>query len=195
MPPWAIALIIVGAVFLLFFLWFFASYNRLVRGRVQCKNAWKQIDVQLKRRYDLIPNLVEVVKDYMSFEKETLENVTKARNVAMAAAGQGPAAAARAEAGLTSALSGLYAVMEGYPELKANQNVSQLMEELSSTENKIAYSRQFYNDTVMRYNTATQVVPTNIVAGICGFQQEEYFGLDEDAPEREAPKVDLSPDK
>ena len=191
MPAWAIVLIVLGAVFFLLLLWFFAAYNRLVRGRVQCRNAWKQIDVQLKRRYDLIPNLVEVVKDYMAFEKETLEKVTQARNVALAAAGKGPAAQARAEAGLTAALQGLYAVMENYPELKANQNVSQLMEELTSTENKIAYARQFYNDAVMRYNTACQVVPTNIVASVAGFQLEEYFGLDEEAPERQAPRVDL----
>jgi LemA protein len=158
-----------------------------VRLRNQVKNAWSQIDVQLKRRHDLIPNLVEVVKDYMSYEQEVLENVTKARNVAMAASG--PGEAARAEAGLTRALAGLYAVMENYPDLKANQNVSQLQEELTSTENKVAFARQFYNDSVMTYNTRTEVVPTNIVANMAGFKKEEFFEAPEE--EKEVPKVDL----
>lgn len=179
-------LIIVG-VLVIIVLWFVAAYNGLVRLRNGVRNAWSQIDVQLKRRHDLIPNLVEVVKDYMSYEKEVLENVTKARAVAMGA--RTPGEAARAEAGLTRALAGLYAVMENYPDLKANQNVSQLQEELASTENKIAFARQYYNDSVMRYNTRTESIPTNIVAGIGGFQKEEFFEAPEE--EKEVPKVDL----
>jgi len=178
---------IVLGVVVVIILWFVAAYNGLVRARNNVKNAWAQIDVQLKRRHDLIPNLVEVVKDYMGYEQEVLQNVTKARSVAVAA--QGPAEAARAEAGLTRALAGLYAVMENYPDLKANQNVSQLQEELTSTENKVAFARQYYNDSVMVYNTKTEVIPTNIIAGIAGFQRAEFF----EAPEEEkaVPKVDL----
>ena len=168
-------------------LWFMAAYNGLVRLRNQVKNAWSQIDVQLKRRHDLIPNLVEVVKDYMGYEQEVLENVTKARNVAMGASG--PGEAARAEAGLSRALTGLYAVMENYPDLKANQNVSQLQEELTSTENKIAFARQAYNESVMVYNTRTEVIPTNIIANMAGFKKEEFFEAPEE--EKEVPKVDL----
>ena len=179
-------LIALGIVVLLI-LWFIAAYNGLVRLRNNVRNAWAQIDVQLKRRHDLIPNLVEVVKDYMGYEQEVLQNVTKARSVAVAA--QGPAAAAAAEAGLTRALAGLYAVMENYPELKANQNVSQLQEELTSTENKIAFARQYYNDSVMVYNTKTEVIPTNIIAGIAGFQKAEFFQVPEE--EKAVPKVNL----
>ncbi len=184
-----IGAIVVGVIFVLLLLWGFAAYNGLIRLRVQVKNAWSQIDVQLKRRHDLIPNLVEVVKDYMAFEQETLQNVTMARNVAMAASGKGVGAQGKAEGALSGALAGLYAVMENYPELKANQNVSQLQEELTSTENKVAFSRQFYNDSVMRYNTRCQVVPTNIVAGIGGFQKAEFFEIEEG--EKAVPKVDL----
>ena len=179
-------LIALGVVVLIL-LWFMAAYNGLVRLRNGVRNAWSQIDVQLKRRHDLIPNLVEVVKDYMSFEQEVLENVTKARNVAMGA--NTPGDAAKAEAGLTRALNGLYAVMENYPDLKANQNVSQLQEELTSTENKIAFARQYYNDSVMTYNTRTQVMPTNIVANLTGFTQEQFFQTAEE--EKEVPKVNL----
>jgi len=185
----AIAGIVVGVVALLLILGAVAAYNGLVRLRVQVKNAWSQIDVQLKRRHDLIPNLVEVVKDYMAFEQETLQNVTMARNVAMAASGKGVGAQAKAEGALSGALAGLYAVMENYPELKANQNVSQLQEELTSTENKVAFSRQFYNDSVMRYNTRCQVVPTNIIASIGGFQKAEFFEIEEG--EKAVPKVNL----
>ena len=164
------------------------AYNGLVRLRNQVKNAWSQIDVQLKRRYDLIPNLVEVVKDYMSYEQETLENVTKARNLAMQA--QGPADQAKAEAQVQQALSNLYVVMENYPDLKANQNVADLTEELTSTENKIAFARQHYNDSVTTYNTRIQLFPTAIVANMTGFKEEQLFLL-EDEEQREAPKVDL----
>ncbi len=179
-------LIALGIVVLLI-LWFVGSYNGLVRARNNVRNAWSQIDVQLKRRHDLIPNLVEVVKDYMGYEQEVLQNVTKARSVAVAA--QGPAQAAVAEAGLTRALAGLYAVMENYPDLKANQNVSQLQEELTSTENKIAFARQYYNDSVMVYNTRTEVIPTNIIANMCSFQKAEFFQAPEE--EKAVPKVDL----
>ena len=169
-------------------IWLIMAYNGLVRRRNQVKNAWAQIDVQLKRRYDLIPNLVEVVKDYMSYEQETLENITKARNLAMGA--QTPGEAAKADAQMSSALNGLYMVMENYPDLKANQNVSELQEELTSTENKIGFARQFYNDTVTAYNTRIQVFPTVIVANMTGFKEEELFLL-EDEGQREVPKVDL----
>jgi LemA protein len=182
-----IAVWIILGIIVVLILWFVAAYNGLVRLRNEVRNAWAQIDVQLKRRHDLIPNLVEVVKDYMGYEQEVLQNVTKARNVALAA--QGPGEAARAEAGLSRALAGLYAVMENYPDLKANQNVSQLQEELTSTENKIGFARQYYNDAVMRYNTRTEVIPTNIIANMAGFRKEEFF----EAPEEEkaVPKVDL----
>jgi LemA protein len=179
-------LIVLGIVVVII-LWFIAAYNGLVRARNNVRNAWSQIDVQLKRRHDLIPNLVEVVKDYMGYEQEVLQNVTKARNVAMAA--RGPAEAATAEAGLSRALTGLYAVMENYPDLKANQNVSQLQEELTSTENKIAFARQYYNDSVMVYNTKTEVIPTNFVANMAGFKKEEFFKAPEE--EKEVPKVNL----
>lgn len=169
---------------------FISAYNGLVRLRNHVKNAWAQIDVQLKRRWDLIPNLVETVKDYLSYEKETLENVTKARNVAMSASGQGAGAASRAEAGLTSALQGLYVVMENYPDLKANTNVLSLQEELTGTENKISFARQFYNDCVMRYNTKLETIPTNIIGGMFNFRKEDFFEL-VDQEQRAVPKVSL----
>ncbi len=179
--------ILIGIV-VLFVLYFVAAYNGLVRARNLVKNAWAQIDVQLKRRYDLIPNLVEVVKDYMGYEQETLQNVTKARNLAMQA--QGPADQAKAEAQVQQALSNLYVVMENYPDLKANQNVADLMEELTSTENKIGFARQHYNDAVTTYNTKIQLFPTVIIANMTGFKEEQLFLL-EDEEQREAPKVDL----
>jgi len=189
-----IALAIIGIVIffiIVLVLVVIAMYNGLVRLKLEVKNAWSQIDVQLKRRHDLIPNLVEAAKGYMSFERETLEKVVQARSAAVGAVGKGPAAQAAVEGQLSAALRGFYAVMENYPDLKANQNVMQLQEELTSTENKIAFSRQFYNDSVMRYNTSCQTVPTNIIAGMFGFQQAEFFEL-EDKEERTAPKVDLS---
>jgi len=182
-----IAGLVLLAIVVVVVLWFVTAYNGLVRMRNEVKNAWAQIDVQLKRRHDLIPNLVEVVKDYMGYEQETLQNVTKARNLAMGA--NTPGESAKAEAGLSKALSNLYVVMENYPDLKANQNVSQLQEELTSTENKIAFARQYYNDGVMRYNTKTEVIPTNIVANMAGFKKEEFFEAPEE--EKEVPKVDL----
>jgi LemA protein len=162
-------------------------YNRLVSIRNQVDNAWRQIDVQLKRRHDLIPNLVEVVKDYMSYEQETLQKVIEARNMAVKATT--PAAAIAAENTLTGAMGRLFAVMENYPDLKANQNVSRLMEELTGTENKIAFARQFYNDSVMSLNNAVQTFPSNLIAGPFNFKIGTYFEVPE--TEKEAPKVDL----
>ncbi|MBE0428607.1 MAG: LemA family protein [Thermoleophilia bacterium] len=181
------ALIVIIAIVILLAGGIMVIYNSLIRLRNRVDNAWKQIDVQLKRRYDLIPNLVEVVKDYMSYEKEVLENVTRARAQAMQA--QGPAESGRAENMLTGALKSLFAVAENYPELKANQNVSQLQEELTSTENRIAFARQLYNDVVMAYNNRTQVMPSNIVASIFGFKAREYFAVPEE--EKETVRVKL----
>jgi LemA protein len=162
-------------------------YNRLVAIRNQVGNAWKQIDVQLKRRHDLIPNLVEVVKDYMSYEQETLKQVIEARNQAVKA--PTPAAAMQAENALSGAMGKLFAVMEAYPDLKANQNVGRLMEELTGTENKISFARQFYNDSVMSLNNMVQSFPSNMIAGMFGFQPGTYFEVPE--AETAAPKVDL----
>ena len=183
-------LIIVGIIILvLLFIvlgWFFGTYNTLVRLRNQAKNAWAQIDVQLKRRHDLIPNLVETVKGYAKHEKGTLEAVIEARSKAVNASGVGNQAAAEGE--LSGALSRLMVVVEQYPDLKANQNFMQVQEELTSTENKISFARQAYNDQVMFYNTKTQMVPSNIVAGIGHFEQMELFEL-KDEEQREAPSV------
>jgi len=174
------------AVVVALVLWFVADYNKLVRGRQEVKNAWSQIDVQLKRRHDLIPNLVESVKGYMAHERETLENVTKARQQAVSATGIGEKA--QAENMLTQTLRSLFAVVERYPELRANQNVLALQEELTSTENRISFARQFYNDQTMRLNTMIESVPTNVVAGMTGFQKVEFFEI-EDTAHREAPQV------
>ena len=163
-------------------------YNGLVRLRNYVKNAWAQIDVQLKRRHDLIPNLVETVKGYAKHEKDTLENVIKARSQAVQAGGSGAAAQGQAEQALTGALGRLMLVVEQYPDLKANQNFLGLQEELTSTENKIGFARQAYNDQVMHYNTKIQSVPTNIVAGMFKFTEEEFFEL-EDQAAREVPQV------
>jgi LemA protein len=164
-------------------------YNTLIRLRRRCDNGWAQIDVQLKRRYDLIPNLVETAKGYMKHEKEVLENVTKARQQAIDASGVKNQA--QAENFLTSTLRSLFAVVENYPELKANENMLALQEELVSTENKISFARQHYNDCVMTYNTKTETVPSNIIASMFGFKEREFFELEE-AEQREAPKVDFS---
>jgi LemA protein len=166
---------------------FVGSYNGLVTLRNQVKNGWQQIGVQLKRRHDLIPNLVEVVKDYMGYEQETLEKVIKARNAAVGATGV--AGAAAAEGALSGALRSLFAVVEQYPQLKANENVGRLQEELTSTENRIAFARQFYNDLVMRYNTKLQVIPTNVLANLFGFREEPFFEVPE--AEQQPIKVDL----
>ena len=164
-----------------------ASYNGLVSLRNQVRNAWQQIGVQLKRRHDLIPNLVEVVKDAMGYEQETLEKVIRARNQALSATSV--AGTAAAEGALTGALRSLFAVVESYPQLKANESVTRLQEELTSTENRIAFARQFYNDMVMRYNTKIQVVPTNILASMFAFKEEAFFEVPE--AEQQPVKVDL----
>ncbi|MBN1164930.1 MAG: LemA family protein [Candidatus Krumholzibacteriota bacterium] len=164
-------------------------YNTLIRLRKRCDNGWAQIDVQLKRRYDLIPNLVETAKGYMKHEREVLENVTRARQQAIDVSGVKNQA--QAENMLTSTLRTLFAVAENYPDLKANTNMLALQEELVSTENKISFARQHYNDCVMVYNTKTETVPSNIIAGMFGFSQREFFELEDEA-QREAPRVDFS---
>lgn len=166
--------------------WFVLTYNSLVALRNRVKNAWSQIDVQLKRRHDLIPNLVETVKGYAGHEKSALEGVTQARAAATNA--QGIGASARAEGELSNALSRLLMVAEQYPDLKANTNFLSLQEELASTENRIGFSRQHFNDSVMGYNNKVQSFPANIVAGMFNFEQEEFFELD-NAAARETPKV------
>lgn len=192
-----IVLAVIGGLLLIFVI---GQYNALIVLRNRFKNAFAQIDVQLKRRYDLIPNLVETAKAYMQHESKTLEAVTAARNIAQTAGGRaaanpGDPAAMRelagAEAGLTGALGRLLAVAENYPDLKANQNMMQLTEELTSTENKVAFARQAYNDSVMAYNTKREVFPTNIIAGIFNFAAAELFQVD-NAAERQAPKVSFS---
>src|SRR5579871_6744184 len=192
---WIVLLVIVGIVLI-----FISTYNRLVTARNAFKNAFAQIDVQLTRRYDLIPNLVETVKGYIKHERETLEAVVNARNAAYAglktaASDPGNAAAVRQLSGadqqLGGALGRLLAVAESYPDLKANQNMMQLSEELTSTENKVAFARQAYNDAVMSYNNAREVFPSSLVAGMFGFQPAQP--LDIAKPEaREAPKVSFS---
>jgi len=183
----AVIVVIVIVVILAIALW--ATYNGLVRRRNQVDNAWSQIDVQLKRRHDLIPNLVESVKGYMQFEQDTLTKVTNARAAAVAAGAQGPAAQAQAENTLTNTLRSLFAVVENYPDLKANQNVISLQEELTTTENKISFARQFYNDSVMSYNTQIQSFPANTIAGMFNFSARQFF--EGDAADKEVPKVDL----
>ncbi len=199
----SVTLIVLGVLLLVILAlaaWVAGIYNTLVALRNRFKNAFAQIDVQLKRRYDLIPNLVETAKGYMKHERETLEAVIKARNIAVGAA---QAAAANpadsnamknlmgAEAGLGGALSRLLVVSEQYPDLKANQNMMQLTEELTSTENKISFARQAYNDSVMSYNTARETFPNVIFAGMFGFLPAELFRI-EDATERNAPKVSFA---
>ncbi len=200
MIPLLIALGVLLLILVVIGLWAVGIYNGLVTLRNRFKNAFAQIDVQLKRRYDLIPNLVETAKGYLKHERETLEAVIKARNIAAAAA---QAAAANpadanavrgllsAEAGLGGALSRLMVVSEAYPDLKANQNMMQLTEELTSTENKISFARQAYNDSVMTYNTRRETFPAVLVAGALGFHPAELFKID-DPTERNAPKVQFS---
>jgi LemA protein len=183
MVSWVILAIIIVVAFYLAL-----AYNSLVRLRNQVDNSWRQIDVQLKRRHDLIPNLVEAVKGYMQFERDTLTQVVDARARAISAPTQG--ARLEAENQITAGLGRLLAVMENYPQLKSDQNVLQLQEQLTTTENQIAYSRQAYNDGVMRLNTQIESFPTNIIATQFGFRTADYFKV---APEDQAlPKVDLS---
>lgn len=184
--------LILLAVIVLFVFFAISVYNRLVSLKNQVANAWKQIDVQLKRRHDLIPNLINTVKGAMNFERETLEAVISARNKAIAVSTSGSVAAtAAAETQLTGALSRLLAVVEAYPDLKATANVSQLQEELTATENKIGFSRQLYNDTATQYNTAQQTFPTMLFAGMAGASPAGLWEITDDA-ERAVPQVDLS---
>ena len=178
---------IILAIAILIVAWFVLAYNKLIRMRNQVKNAWHQIDVQLKRRHDLIPNLVEVVKGYMAHEQDTLTKVIEARNMAMNA--KGPEAQAKAENFLTESLKSLFAVVERYPDLKANQNAAALQEELTGTENKISFARQFFNDSVMVFNNTIQTIPSNFVASMFNFRQEEYFKADE--ADRAVPSASL----
>jgi|SRR5579859_5169208 len=187
-----IALIVVAVIVL--FLVF--TYNGLVRLRNMVDEAWNQISVQLKRRHDLIPNLVEAVKGYMEFEQSTLTKVVEARNAAVSAQAAGPAAAgqsAQAENILTGALRQLFALVENYPQLKANENVMQLQEQLTTTENQIGFSRQHYNSTVREFNTAIQTFPNVILAGMFGFKGRDYFQVQEE--DTAVPQVDLSLNK
>lgn len=181
-----IALVVIVAVLVIAFI---AMYNSIVSLMKRVDNAWAQIDVQLKRRADLIPNLIETVKGYAKFEKSVLTEVTKARTAILSA--KSPKEAAKGENMLAGALKSVFAVAESYPTLKANENFKSLQEELASTENKVAFARQFYNDTVMRWNTAIVVFPTNIVAGMFGVAKErEYFEVEEEA--KKSVKVDFS---
>jgi LemA protein len=184
-PVWIAVLVVIGLLVVVAIV----MYNGLVSRRVETQNAYSQIDVQLKRRYDLIPNLVETVKGYATHERETFENVVKARTAAMNATGVADKAAAENQ--LTGTLKTLFAVAEAYPELKANQNFLALQEELSATENRIGFSRQHYNDVVSQYNTTLMSFPANILAGMFGFRPAEFFQLDaaEAAAVRQAPKV------
>jgi len=184
-----IPLLIFVVVLIVIVAWVVGMYNGLVRLRNQVKEAWAQVDVQLKRRFDLIPNLMETVKGYMKHERETLEAVTQARAAISGATTIGERG--QAESGLTAALGRLFAVSESYPDLKASQNFLALQEELTSTENKISFSRQFYNNSVMDLNNKVQMFPSNIIAGMFNFSQEEFFELTEEA-QREAPKVDFT---
>jgi LemA protein len=175
-----------GVVFLVV-AWLIWTYNGLVALKHQIQNAWKQIDVQLKRRYDLIPNLIETVKGYMKFEQDTLQKVIDARSRAMASSGVKETA--EAQTALTQSLGKIFVLMENYPELKTNQNVLGLQEELTTTENQLAFARQYYNDLVMRFNMRQEVFPSNIIAGIFRFQPSEFFSVPE--AERAVPRVDL----
>lgn len=181
-------LIILIAVIALIVIWAVVAYNGLVSLKNQVENGWRQIDVQLKRRYDLIPNLVSTVKGAMEFEKETLTRVIEARGKAMGATGVKEKGAA--ENMLTEALGRLFMLVENYPDLKSNKNILQLQEELTSTENRIGFARQFYNDIVAQFNTKQSVFPSLLIASVFGFEKSEYFQADEKS--RETPRVDLS---
>lgn len=180
--------LLVLALFVLAGLWLATVFNSLIFYKHETLNAWKQIDIQLKRRYDLIPNLVETVKGVMQYEKDTLTKVVEARTRAVCA--QGVADKAVQENMLTGALRQLFALVENYPQLKSNQNVSKLQEELTSTENRIGFSRQFYNDIATKFNIAQQTFPTNLIAGMLGFKLAELFEVKDEA-QKDAPKVNL----
>ncbi len=182
---WILPLAFVALVIL----WWIGTYNGLVSRRNETKNAWSQIDVQLKRRYDLIPNLVETAKGYMKHERETLEAVIKARQACVDLRGAGDIGGlVKAEGALAGTLRQLFAVAENYPDLKANQNMLQVQEELTSTENRVGFARQAYNDAVLRYNNACEQFPGSIIAGMSGFKQAEFFEVDSQ-DERKAVKV------
>ena len=181
-----VALIVLLVLVLAVTGWFFGVYNSVIKSSQQVKNGWSQIDVQLKRRHDLIPNLVETAKGYMAHEKDTLEGVIKARQQAVDASSIKDKQ--QAENFLSSTLRSLFAVTENYPNLKADQHMAKIQEELTSTENKISFARQYYNDEVARFNTLIQTVPNNIVAGMCNFKNADFFEI-EDVAQREAPKV------
>ena len=185
------ALYIIIGIIALLIIFIAANDTGLVGLRNQVRNAWAQIDVQLKRRYDLIPNLMETVKGYMKHERETLEAVTNARNLAQSASGASVGERSKIEGELSGALSRLMVVVENYPDLKANQNFLALQEELTSTENKIGFSRQYYNDSVLRLNNKVQMLPSNMVAAMTGFKTGEFFEVTATA-EREAPKVSFT---
>ncbi|HEX5014268.1 MAG TPA: LemA family protein [Candidatus Limnocylindrales bacterium] len=184
---WGLIIAIVVVIAIVVFI--VGLYNGLVQKRLRIDEAFAQIEVQLKRRHDLIPNLVNAVKGYMGFEQKVLTDVTNARAAAVAAGAQGPAAQAQAENALTSTLRSLFAVVENYPELKANQNVLELQEQLTTTENQISFSRQHYNATVLDYNTAIATVPSNFIAGLFGFKPREFFDAEPEAAQ--TPVVDL----
>jgi LemA protein len=184
-----VAAIIVIVIVVLIVLVFVAGYNGLVRLRNRIDSAWSQIGVQLERRHDLIPNLIETVKGYAAHEKSTLEGVVEARNAAIQAKSAGPEQQAQAENVLTGALKSLFALAEAYPDLKANQSFLSLQEELTSTEDRIAYARQFYNDSVMKYDNKIQSIPSNVIAGMFGFKSREYFQAEQGATE--VPKVEF----
>lgn len=179
--------VIWGIVFVLG-IWIISTYNTLTALRLRVQNAWRQIDVQLKRRYDLIPNLVETVKGYMQHEQDTLQKVIEARNQAMVS--KGVKETAEAQNALTQSLGKVFALMESYPDLKANKNAADLQEELTTTENQIAFARQYYNDLVTQYNTKQQVFPSNMLAGFFRFQPSEFFSVPEG--EKAVPRVNLT---
>ena len=181
---------VIGGIVAVFFIWVIWAYNAFIRAKNQVENAWSQIDVQLKRRTDLIPNLINTVKGYAKHEKTVLENVTNARASLMSAQKSGdPKKAAQADGELAGALKSLFAVSENYPDLKASQNFQQLQEELTGTENKVAASRQYYNDMVQEYQVRKQSFPTNIIAGVFNFGDKEFFDIPEG--EKEVPKVEF----
>ena len=193
MSPMAIAVIIIVVVAVILVLWAIAIYNNLVTVRNRVANGWAQIDVQLKQRSDLIPNLVQTVKGYAAHESKVFTQVTEARSQVVAAAADPnvtTAQRAQAEQGLTRALLNLRATAEAYPQLQANQNFMDLQQQLSRLEEKIAYSRQFYNDVVLKFNTMLQTVPSNIIAGLFHFVEAQYFQTDED--DRQVPQVSFN---
>lgn len=177
--------IVIGAIILILVIWFFGTYNKLISLRNKKDDQWSQIEVQLKRRADLIPNVVETVKGYAKHEKDTFEEVIKARNTYVSA--KTPEEEMKASGAVTEALSKLFALSENYPELKANQNFLSLQNDLKDTEDKISYARQFYNDSVLTYNNKVEMVPSNIVANMTGFKKASFFETDE--KDKEAPKV------